>query len=67
MDEDAWVQYLNLDDPVIRAAQKVFKDKTAFPQKTDVQEKKDQKVARSHPDAFFNREIGKSYHIVALS
>ena len=65
MDEDAWVQYLNLDDPVIRAAQKVFKDKTAFPQKTDVQEKKDQKVARSHPDAFFNREIGKSYHIVA--
>lgn len=67
MDEDAWVQYLNFDDPVIRAAQKVFKDKTAFPQKTDVQEKKDQKVARSHPDAFFNREIGKSYHIVALS
>ena len=67
MDEDAWVQYLNLDDPVIRAAQKVFKDKTAFPKKTDVQEKKDQKVARSHPDAFFNREIGKSYHIVALS
>ena len=64
MDEDAWVQYLNLDDPVIRAAQKVFKDKTAFPQKTDVQEKKDQKVARSHPDAFFNREIGKSYNIV---
>ena len=67
MDEDAWVQYLNLDDPVIRAAQKVFKDKAAFPQKTDVQEKKDQKVARSHPDAFFNKEIGKSYHIVALS
>ncbi|MBO7578422.1 MAG: S41 family peptidase [Prevotella sp.] len=67
MDEDAWVQYLNLDDPVIRAAQKVFKDNAAFPQKTDVQEKKDQKVARSHPDAFFNREIGKSYHIVALS
>jgi len=67
MDEDAWVQYLNLDDPVIRAAQKVFKDKAAFPQKTDVKEKKDQKVARSHPDAFFNREIGKSYHIVALS
>ena len=65
MDEDAWVQYLNLDDPVIRAAQKVFKEKAAFPQKTDVQEKKDQKVARSHPDAFFNREIGKSYHIVA--
>ena len=64
MDEDAWVQYLNLDDPVIRAAQKVFKDKTAFPQKTDVQEKKDQKVARSHPDAFFNKEIGKSYNIV---
>lgn len=64
MDEDAWVQYLNLDDPVIRAAQKVFKAKTAFPQKTDVQEKKDQKVARSHPDAFFNKEIGKSYNIV---
>ena len=33
LDEEAWNKYLNLDDPVIRMALKVFKDGTAFPQK----------------------------------
>lgn len=66
MDEDAWVQYLNLDDPVIRAAQKVFKDKAAFPQKADVQEKKDQKVAHVNITPFINWEIRGNRHIVAI-
>ena len=66
MDEDAWVQYLNLDDPVIRAAQKVFKEKTAFPQKTEVQEKKDQKVAHINNAPFINWEIRGNRHVVAI-
>ncbi|SES62565.1 S41 family peptidase [Prevotella sp. kh1p2] len=33
LDEQAWMQYLNVDDPVIRAAQKVFRDNAAFPKK----------------------------------
>ena len=66
MDEDAWVQYLNLDDPVIRAAQKVFKEKAAFPQKTEVQEKKDQKVAHINNAPFINWEIRGNRHVVAI-
>ena len=31
MDEEAWMEYLNSDDPAIRETQKVFKNGTAFP------------------------------------
>lgn len=31
MDEDSWIQYLNLDDPVIRKALEVFKNNKAIP------------------------------------
>jgi len=31
-DEDAWIEYLNQDDPVIKEALRVFKDGEAFPQ-----------------------------------
>ncbi len=31
MDEDAWIQYLNIDDPVISKALDVFKKSEAFP------------------------------------
>lgn len=65
MDEDSWVQYLNLDDPVIRAAQKVFKDNAAFPQKSDVQEKKEEKVAKASTNQFLNREMGRRYNMMA--
>jgi len=33
MDEDAWIQFLNEDDKVIKAALGVFKDGAAFPEK----------------------------------
>lgn len=33
MDEDAWIQYLNQDDNVIKAALSVFRNKAAFPKK----------------------------------
>lgn len=46
MDEDAWIQYINLDDNVIKAALKVFKDNAAFPKKPEQnKEKKNDKVA----------------------
>ena len=31
LDDEAWTAYINLDDPVIKAALKVFKEKAAFP------------------------------------
>ena len=33
LDEAAWNEYINLDDPTIAAALKVFRDKAAFPKK----------------------------------
>lgn len=33
MDEEAWIEYLNLDDPAIKRALKVFKNDAAFPKK----------------------------------
>lgn len=48
MDEDAWIQYINLDDNVIKTALKVFKDKAAFPKKPEPKkENKNDKVAIS--------------------
>jgi len=48
MDEDAWIQYINLDDNVIKTALKVFKDKAAFPKKLEPKkENKNDKVAIS--------------------
>ncbi len=32
LDEDAWIQYLNIDDPVISKALNIFKNNEAFPQ-----------------------------------
>ncbi len=40
MDEDAWTEYLNLDDNVIKASLEVFKNNAAFPQKPEETEKK---------------------------
>lgn len=46
MDEDAWIQYINLDDNVIKAALKVFKDNSAFPKKPEPDKgKKNDKIA----------------------
>lgn len=46
MDEDAWIQYLNQGDKVIKAAQDVFRNGSAFPQKPYPTEgKKDKKTA----------------------
>lgn len=35
MDEDAWIQYINLDDNVIKAAINVFNSNAAFPRKPE--------------------------------
>lgn len=39
MDEDAWIEYLNLDDNVIKAALNVFKNNAAFPKKPAAEKK----------------------------
>lgn len=39
MDEDDWIEYLNLDDNVIKAALDVFKNNAAFPKKPNAKQK----------------------------
>ena len=47
LDEEAWTEYLNQDDPAILETLKLFRDGKAFPQKpATATEKKDQKVAQ---------------------
>lgn len=35
LDEEAWTEYVNFDDPAIAATLRVFRNKAAFPQKPD--------------------------------
>lgn len=50
LDEEAWTEYINLDDPAISAALKVFKSHTAFPKKPAPTKKGDnKKTAFTHP------------------
>ena len=39
MDEEDWIEYLNLDDKVIKAALDVFKNNAAFPKKPNAKQK----------------------------
>ena len=45
MDESAWNQYLNIDDPVIKATMQVFKNNEAFPKKPEPKATDHKKVA----------------------
>lgn len=45
MDESAWNQYLNIDDPVIKATMQVFKNNEAFPKKPEPKTTDHKKVA----------------------
>jgi len=48
LDEQAWVEYINLDDDAIRQALKVFAEGLAFPVKAEKQQgEKEKKVARA--------------------
>lgn len=40
MDEEDWIEYLNLDDKVIKAALNVFKNNAAFPKKPEPEKSK---------------------------
>lgn len=40
LDEEAWTEYLNLDDPTIIKAEYVFRNNAAFPSKNKVSVKK---------------------------
>ena len=45
LDEEAWNEYINQDDPVIVKAMRVFKNKSAFPQKPVKKVLKGKKIA----------------------
>ncbi len=46
MSEEAWMQYLNHDDPVVNETLKVFREKRSFPQSPKEQENAQKKVAQ---------------------
>lgn len=48
MDEEDWIEYLNLDDNVIKTALQVFKDNAAFPKKPKAKSS-DDKTAMAEP------------------
>ena len=53
LDEEAWTEYLNMDDPAIKQTLEVFRKHQAFPT-NDKTEKKNEKVAcGSYPSHFF--------------
>jgi carboxyl-terminal processing protease len=45
LDEEAWTEYLNDDDPAIRETLRVFREGKSFPEPEQKTEQKDQKVA----------------------
>jgi carboxyl-terminal processing protease len=49
LNEEAWTQYLNQDDPVLKKALEVFRNGEAFPKKPEAnkEETKKQKVAQA--------------------
>ena len=59
MDESAWNQYLNLDDPAINMALKVFHNHAAFPKKpaTPLNDHSDKRVAWSNEVRNMRRSI----------
>lgn len=59
MDESAWNQYLNLDDPAINMALKVFHNHAAFPKKpaTPLNDHNDKRVAWSKEVRSMRRSI----------
>lgn len=59
MDESAWNQYLNIDDPAINMALKVFHNHTAFPKKpaTPLNDHSDKRVAWSKEVRSMRRSI----------
>ena len=46
LDEEAWVEYLNMDSPFIMKAKEVFKKNAAFPKLEDDSTKSKKKVAK---------------------
>ena len=47
LDDEAWTAYINLDDPVIKAALKVFKENAAFPKPATKQKAPQKQPIRS--------------------
>jgi hypothetical protein len=59
LDEQAWTQYINLDDPVIKKTLEVFENHAAFPKKPEPAKKraaKKEKIAMANGKEYRNRE-----------
>ena len=61
LDEAAWLQYLNRDDPAIKETLRVFKAGEAFPQEPGAEAKETKEVAR----AFDYRATHRTFSTVA--
>ena len=57
LDEAAWTEYINLDDPAIESAINVFKNNAAFPQKPQKENKK------KNTTAYVSRDLREHGHI----
>ncbi len=55
LDEQAWTEYINQDDPVIGTAIRVMRNNAAFPKAPAKEQTKDGKVAQYRPRVFDNR------------
>ena len=61
MSEEAWMQYLNHDDPVVLEALKVFREKRSFPQPPEEQKSAQKKTAQLRAFDYRGTHLKASY------
>ena len=61
LSEEAWLQYLNEDDPAIKETLRIFKADEAFPKSPDLIDKKQKKVSMTYD----YRSVHRSYSVIA--
>ncbi len=59
LDEEAWMEYLNMDDPAIRRAIDVFQRGASFPTLPAEEKQKRQKKVAVNSDAYYDKDIYK--------
>ena len=62
LDENAWHQYVNQDDPVIIKALRIFKENASFPKLPVADEEKEKKVAVGKPNKY-ERRLSPSHRL----
>ena len=61
MSEEAWMQYLNHDDPVVLETLKVFREKRSFPQPPEEQKSAQKKTAQLRAFDYRGTHLKASY------